>query len=109
MASLNSSVTSSMETTRNTPIEQTEAQVPERSQTPVQPQQQSIKTESLHPAGIVLNRPGHYTIPSMHEVTAHFKDDDGTCMVPHLTLHQYCALMLSFKFDILVVGFILFS
>lgn len=38
-----------------------------------------------HPTGIILNRSGYYTIPSLDEITAYLKDD-GTCIVPNFTV-----------------------
>ena len=38
-----------------------------------------------HPAGIVLTRPGYYTIPSMEEL-GQMVDEDGNCFVEELTI-----------------------
>ena len=38
-----------------------------------------------HPAGIVLTRPGYYTVPSL-EVLAELVDDGGDCNVEDLTI-----------------------
>ena len=38
-----------------------------------------------HPAGIVLTRPGYYTLPSL-EVMAELVDDSGECNVEDLTI-----------------------
>ncbi|XP_054610233.1 nuclear pore complex protein Nup98-Nup96 isoform X3 [Dunckerocampus dactyliophorus] len=41
--------------------------------------------QSPHPAGIVLNRVGYYTIPSMDEL-AEMVDDNGECVVENFTV-----------------------
>ena len=38
-----------------------------------------------HPAGIVLSRPGYYTIPSL-EALAEMVDEDGNCFVEDFTI-----------------------
>ena len=38
-----------------------------------------------HPAGIVLRRPGYYSVPSL-EVLAELVDDSGECNVEDLTI-----------------------
>lgn len=41
-----------------------------------------------HPAGIVLRRPGYFTMPSMEEL-ADMLDDDGNCWVENFVVGRY--------------------
>lgn len=47
----------------------------------------NIVTDNFEPhrTGIILNRPGYYTIPSLDELLTYLKDD-GTCIVPNFTV-----------------------
>lgn len=38
-----------------------------------------------HPTGIVLRRPGYYTIPNLDELNEYL-DEEGTCVVPNFTI-----------------------
>ncbi len=38
-----------------------------------------------HPTGIVLTRPGYFTIPALDEL-ADFLDDDGNCLVENFVV-----------------------
>ena len=38
-----------------------------------------------HPAGVVLLRPGYYTLPPLDELAA-LMDDDGSCVVENLVV-----------------------
>lgn len=55
-----------------------------------------------HPAGILLTRPGYYTIPSMEEL-GQMVDEHGNCFVKELTIgrEQYGSV---FFFDVINVA-----
>uniref|UniRef100_A0AAX7VUN0 Peptidase S59 domain-containing protein n=1 Tax=Astatotilapia calliptera TaxID=8154 RepID=A0AAX7VUN0_ASTCA len=48
-------------------------------------EEQQLSQQSPHPAGIVLNRVGYYTIPSMDEL-ADMVDENGECIVENFTI-----------------------
>uniref|UniRef100_A0A3P9DGP7 Nuclear pore complex protein Nup98-Nup96 n=1 Tax=Maylandia zebra TaxID=106582 RepID=A0A3P9DGP7_9CICH len=48
-------------------------------------EEQQLSQQSPHPAGIVLNRVGYYTIPSMDEL-ADMVDENGECTVENFTI-----------------------
>uniref|UniRef100_UPI0037E718FF nuclear pore complex protein Nup98-Nup96 isoform X2 n=1 Tax=Semicossyphus pulcher TaxID=241346 RepID=UPI0037E718FF len=48
-------------------------------------EEQQESQQSPHPAGIVLNRVGYYTIPSMEDL-AEMVDENGECMVENFTV-----------------------
>ncbi|XP_039894357.1 nuclear pore complex protein Nup98-Nup96-like isoform X3 [Simochromis diagramma] len=48
-------------------------------------EEQQLSQQSPHPAGIVLNRVGYYTIPSMDEL-ADMVDKNGECIVENFTI-----------------------
>lgn len=45
----------------------------------------SLLDAEPHPTGIVLRRPGYYTIPSLDELNEYL-DEEGTCVVPNFTI-----------------------
>ncbi|XP_028451471.1 nuclear pore complex protein Nup98-Nup96 isoform X2 [Perca flavescens] len=48
-------------------------------------EEQQESQQSPHPAGIVLNRVGYYTIPSMEDL-AEMVDENGNCVVDNFTI-----------------------
>ncbi|XP_074466676.1 nuclear pore complex protein Nup98-Nup96 isoform X2 [Sebastes fasciatus] len=48
-------------------------------------EEQQESQQSPHPAGVVLNRVGYYTIPSMEDL-AEMVDDNGECVVDNFTV-----------------------
>ncbi|KAM7373876.1 hypothetical protein PAMP_006566 [Pampus punctatissimus] len=48
-------------------------------------EEEQQESQSPHPAGIVLNRVGYYTIPSMEEL-AEMVDDNGECVVENFSV-----------------------